>query len=136
MQRALQYNLRSRKKKQQLVMGWFGSSGDDKSKKAVSSTTSAYESASHFGGNSGDFTTSSSFGSNAGGDFQDQILQLSQQAMVQALMFKLTERGFEQCVAKPSSSLSSSEQSCMKAVTSKYMESSTFIMQRLQAQQK
>ena len=40
-------------------------------------------------------------------DFQDQILQLSQQAMVQALMFKLTERGFEQCVAKPSSSLSS-----------------------------
>ena len=115
-------------------MGWFGSS-DTTSKDSSSSSSSAYDSASNFGGDTSDFSApSASFG--GGGDFQDQILQLSQQAMVQALMFKLTERGFEQCVSKPGSSLSSSEQSCIRAVTSKYMESSAYIMQRLQRQQK
>lgn len=119
-------------------MGWFGSSDDDKSKSS-SSSSSSYDSVSSFGGDSGDFAApggSFAGGGVGGGDFQDQAVQLSQQAMIQALMFKLTERGFEQCVSKPSSSLSSSEQSCIKALTSKYMESSAYIMQRLQRQQK
>lgn len=118
-------------------MGWFGSSEVDSSKESSLSSYSSsasFDNVSNFDGDSSLTAIGGSFG--VGGDFQDQIVQLSQQAMVQALMFKLTERGFEHCVVKPTSSLSSSEQSCMKALTSKYMESSAYIMQRIQRQQK
>ena len=56
-----------------------------------------------------------------------------QKAMVQAVVFKLTDIAFDECVPKPSSSLSSSEQSCISSIVGKYVESSQLIVGRLGA---
>ena len=56
-----------------------------------------------------------------------------QKAMVQAVVFKLTDLAFDQCVPKPSSSLSSSEQSCISSVVGKYFETSQLIVGRFSA---
>ena len=56
-----------------------------------------------------------------------------QKAMIQAVVFKLTDLAFDQCVPKPSSSLSSSEQSCISSVVGKYFETSQLIVGRFSA---
>ncbi len=56
-----------------------------------------------------------------------------QKAMIQAIVFKLTDLAFDQCVPKPSSSLSSSEQSCISSVVGKYFETSQLIVGRFSA---
>ena len=48
--------------------------------------------------------------------FEQELMQEQQKAVIQAVMFKLTEAAFDSCVTKPSSSLSYSEQSCISAV--------------------
>lgn len=58
-----------------------------------------------------------------------------QKALVQAIMFKLTETAFESCVTKPSSSLSSSEQSCITAVVTKYLDASEFVVRKMSQKQ-
>jgi hypothetical protein len=116
-----------------VTMGWFGSSGEDKSE----SVSSSYDP----GGNSG-FADVGSSGSapqpriSAGGFEQDLAME-QQKAMVQAVMGRLTEMSFEACVSKPSTSLSSSEKSCIQAVTSKYLDASEFTVGRFsQSQQR
>jgi hypothetical protein len=93
------------------------------------------------GGNSG-FADVGSSGSapqpriSAGGFEQDLAME-QQKAMVQAVMGRLTEMSFEACVSKPSTSLSSSEKSCIQAVTSKYLDASEFTVGRFsQSQQR
>ena len=44
---------------------------------------------------------------------------------------KLTAMAFDSCVNKPSSSLSSSEQSCIAAVTGKYMDTTELIVAKM-----
>ena len=56
-----------------------------------------------------------------------------QKAMIQAIVFKLTDLAFDQCVPKPSSSLSSSEQSCISSVVGKYFETSQLVVGRFSA---
>ena len=56
-----------------------------------------------------------------------------QKAMIQAVVFKLTNLAFDQCVPKPSSSLSSSEQSCISSVVGKYFETSQLVVGRFSA---
>jgi mitochondrial import inner membrane translocase subunit TIM13 len=108
-------------------MGWFGSSDDEK-------PTSTY-SESSFGAPSGEFSAPSSFQSGGGGglggtgNFEQDVMMEQQQALVKAAMFKLTELSFEKCVKKPSSSLSSSEQSCISSVVTKYLEASQMVTQ-------
>jgi hypothetical protein len=58
--------------------------------------------------------TSSASSSSA--SFEQELMQEQQKAVIQAVMFKLTEAAFDSCVTKPSSSLSYSEQSCISAV--------------------
>ena len=61
------------------------------------------------------------------------LVQEQQRALVQAIMFKLTDLSFDMCVPKPSSSLSSSEKSCINAVATKYLESSQFVVSAMSA---
>ncbi len=77
------------------------------------------------------FPSSSSGGGDSGGNFQQIMMQEQQKALIQAVMFKLTEISFEQCVPKPSSSLSSGESNCIHAVVTKYLESAEFVAQAL-----
>jgi hypothetical protein len=68
-------------------------------------------------------------------NFEEQVQLLQQQAMLQTLMVKLSDTAFEACVTKPSSSLSSSETSCITSVVSKYFEASQLIVGKLQNQE-
>ena len=47
----------------------------------------------------------------------------------------MTQIAFDKCVNKPDTSLSSSEQLCIHAVTGKYLDGSEFVIKRLQKMQ-
>ena len=125
-------------------MSWFGLGGggdkNDSNKKSSSSyDTSSFDSSSFdtsssssMGGGSNSGLGSS--GGSSGVDLQQELVQLQQSAMVQAVMFKLTEMSFENCVTKPGPSLTSSEQSCINAVVKKYLDTSEFTTGRLRDQ--
>jgi mitochondrial import inner membrane translocase subunit TIM13 len=115
--------------------GFGGGKGEDSNKKP---STSAYDTglSSGFGDDHGtEFASpSSSFGaaSSAGaGSLEQELVMEQQKALVQAIMFKLTETAFEQCISKPSSSLSSSEQNCITAVVTKYLDTSELVVARM-----
>lgn len=76
------------------------------------------------------FSSSNALGSS----FQDALALEQQKAMVQAVVFKLTDLAFDECVPKPSRSLSSSEQTCVQAVVGKFLETSEIVVGRLTAQ--
>lgn len=129
-------------------MSWFGFGGgsDDKKNDKKNSydfdTSSSFDtslsspsssSPSSFGGYG---SSSSSIGNSptSSVDLQQELMQLQQSAMVQAVMFKLTEMAFEKCVTAPGSSLTSSEQSCINAVVKKYLDASEFTTGKLRDQ--
>eukprot|EP00603_Paraphysomonas_imperforata_P016102 CAMPEP_0114466724 /NCGR_PEP_ID=MMETSP0104-20121206/9230_1 /TAXON_ID=37642 ORGANISM="Paraphysomonas imperforata, Strain PA2" /NCGR_SAMPLE_ID=MMETSP0104 /ASSEMBLY_ACC=CAM_ASM_000202 /LENGTH=132 /DNA_ID=CAMNT_0001640119 /DNA_START=53 /DNA_END=451 /DNA_ORIENTATION=+ len=131
-------------------MSWFGLGGggsDDKS-------SSSYESTSSYPESSFDNSASQSFDNSASqsfpqqqqsyapsvgggaGDIQQELMMAQQQAMVKQVMFKLTDTSFNKCVSKPSSSLSSSESSCIKATVNKYLEASEYLVGKMSQQQR
>ena len=128
-------------------MSWFGFGGGDKKDDKKSNS---YDTGSSFDSTSFDNSSSSSslgrggFGSSgssigssgtpSGADLQQELMQLQQSAMVQAVMFKLTEMAFDSCVTKPGPSLTSSEQSCVNAVVKKYLDTSEFTTGKLRDQ--
>ncbi len=123
-------------------MSWFGFGGS--SKKPDENTSSHYSSSddSHFGSSNTDFVAPSSApsadfsGAGAGGgSFEQELMMEQQKALIQAVMFKLTDLSFETCVTKPGSSLSSSEQSCITAVVGKYLDTSELVVARFQGSQ-
>jgi hypothetical protein len=67
-----------------------------------------------------------------GGNFEQELMMEQQRIMVQAVMFKLTDLSFDTCVTKPSTSLSSSETSCISATVGKYLDASEIIVGRFQ----
>lgn len=54
-----------------------------------------------------------------------------QKAQMQAIVSRLTELAFTKCVQKPSTALSSSEESCINATVLKYFDTSEFVLGRL-----
>lgn len=48
------------------------------------------------------------------GQLEELVMAEQQKALVQSVIARLTEMAFENCVAKPASALSSSEQGCIK----------------------
>ena len=74
-------------------------------------------------------------GSMGGGSFEQELAMEQQKAIIQAVMFKLTEASFDACVTKPASSLSRGEQSCISAVVGKYLDTSELVASRLQGGQ-
>ena len=127
-------------------MSWFGLGGGG-SDDSDSDKSSSYGSGSSFPETSFDNSPSSSFDNNpssfsapsSGGgasDMQQELMMAQQQAMIKQVMFKLTDSAFQKCVSSPSSSLSSSESSCIKAVVSKYLEASEFLVGKMSQQQR
>jgi len=94
-------------------MSWWGSGSSDKDSSSSPSNNS-YDTSSSFGSEpSTQFAAPSS-----SNNLQEQLQLEQQKAMIQTVMLKLTDIGFEQCVSKPSSSLSSSEVGCINSVVS------------------
>ena len=127
-------------------MSWFGLGGGG-SDDSDSDKSSSYGSGSSFTETSFDNSPSSSFDNNpssfsapssggGAGDMQQELMMAQQQAMIKQVMFKLTDSAFQKCVSSPSSSLSSSESSCIKAVVSKYLEASEFLVGKMSQQQR
>lgn len=113
-------------------MSWFGgggsSSDDNKSSFDEGAKFSSGDYGSPLGGGAGGRTGGMPAG--AGGSFEQELAMEQQKAMVQAVMFKMTEMSFDKCITKPSTSLSSSEKSCIKSVVTKYLDSSEFVIGR------
>lgn len=63
-------------------------------------------------------------------------MQVEQQrAQMQAIVSRLSDLAFTKCVQKPSSALSSSEESCINATVFKYFDTSEFVLGRLMKSQ-
>jgi hypothetical protein len=118
---------------------WGGGSKKGEDPKEDSSSFSP-ETSNSFGSSGGDFSAPSqsfsapSAGVSAGGgmgSFKEEVMAAQQNAMIQSVMLKLTDLAFEECVKKPSSSLSYSERACIKAVSTKYSDTSVFVVQNV-----
>ena len=109
-------------------MSWFGSGGNDKAK---GDSDSSYNPAQTYDSPVDNFAGSSLGSSGAPSGIEQEFLLEQQKMLVQAVMFKLTESAFQKCVTSPSSSLSSTESSCIKAVVTKYLDTSELILKRL-----
>ena len=138
-------------KKAEEIMSWFfGGSGKDNDKKDESTFSSSTSNIDGFGSGGFDSAPSTTFGNDVGSSsglggglggqkldsFQQELIAEQQKAVIQAVMFKLTDVAFDQCVPKPSSSLSSSEQSCIAATVGKYLETTELIVGRFQGEQR
>jgi hypothetical protein len=117
-------------------MSWFFGGGNDDKKDSSSSAPVNVDSYS-----SSDFSSSSSNTFDSGnfsapgrssGNFEQELMMEQQKIMIQAVMMKLTETAFDTCITKPSSSLSSSEQSCIGSVVGKYLDTSELVVSRFQ----
>jgi len=120
-------------------MSWFGLGGSSEKERGQSSSASD-SSFSEPAIDTSNFSQPSSFSTpsrpvSGGNSLQEELMMEQQRALIQAIMFKLTEMSFDSCVTKPSSSLSSSESACISAVTGKYLETSAFILGKLNGQQ-
>lgn len=121
-------------------MSWFGlggGSGGEKKTGSASSTSGSGFDSGGFDDSGTDFAAprQSFGGGGGGGSLENELMMEQQKALVQAIMFKLTETAFESCVTKPSSSLSSSEQSCITAVVTKYLDASEFVVRKMSQKQ-
>ena len=116
-------------------MSWFGfGGGGDKPPSSSGSGSSSFNTSSFPGDDTARNFSSPSMGSSAvgGGDaFQNEVMQFQQAQMAQLVVTKLTDVAFKKCVTRPSTSLSSSEKSCIQAQVGKFIESSQFVVQGL-----
>lgn len=119
-------------------MSWFGFGGNKK-EEPTPSYSSSYDEPTPFQDTTNFASPSTSYspsvGSSSQSSFVAELQQEQQKLMVQGVVMKLTAMAFDSCVNKPSSSLSSSEQSCIAAVTGKYMDTTEFIVAKMYNQQ-
>lgn len=118
-------------------MSWFfGGGNDDKKDSSSSAPVSNIDSysSSDFSGSSSSSFDSGNFAApgRSSGSFEQELMMEQQKIMIQAVMMKLTETAFDTCITKPSSSLSSSEQSCIASVVGKYLDTSELVVSRFQ----
>ena len=94
-------------------MSWFGGGGSGGSKSDSNSGSSYQPESSYqdqgFAGQQESFAAPRSAGGTSAESFQQELLMEQQKALIQAVMFKLTETAFKKCVTSPSTSLSSSK---------------------------
>ena len=55
---------------------------------------------------------------------------MQQSEMVRSIVMSLSNMAFENCVSKPSTSLSSSEANCIKSTVYKYLDTNEFVAGR------
>lgn len=117
-------------------MSWFGFGGSGKKEEP---STSSYDDSfpndpsSSFTNDFSSPSAASSVSSQGGlpSGFEERMIREQQQLIAQQLVSKLTDIAFDQCISKPSSSLSSSEQSCIASIVTKYIEGSQLIINRV-----
>ncbi|GJQ09786.1 hypothetical protein GpartN1_g1577.t1 [Galdieria partita] len=68
-------------------------------------------------------------------EFQTFIEQENQKAAIQAAISKLTETCWDKCIGKPGSKLDRAESECIANCAERFLDSSSFIMQRLMKKQ-
>jgi hypothetical protein len=114
-------------------MSWFGLGGGASTKKDEKATEvhDLNQSSPSFSQNNTIDVGSPSNGITNKSKFEQDIIAEQEKVLVQAVIFKLTEISFEKCVTKPSSQLSSAERNCIAAVTTKYLETSQFVVNGL-----
>eukprot|EP00903_Cladosiphon_okamuranus_P005877 g5813.t1 len=106
---------------------------------SFSADTSAFEGSTNFA--SGPPSRGGAGGLGEGGgaagmaDLQAAMQVEQQKAQMQAIVSRLSDLAFTNCVQKPSSSLSSSEESCINATVFKYFDTSEFVLGRLMKSQ-
>ncbi len=123
------------------TMSWWGSS--KKTESTATATDSSLNQPETISGsdNFADNQISTRYGettSQGHTKFEEKVLAEQQNAMVQAILLRLTEVSFEKCVAKPTSSLTAVETECIRSVAKKYLETSQFVdsgLSQLQRQQ-
>ena len=96
------------------IMSWFGGGGGGGGSKSDSNGGGSYQPESSyqdqgFVGQQESFAAPRSAGGTSAESFQQELLMEQQKALIQAVMFKLTETAFKKCVTSPSTSLSSSK---------------------------
>ena len=67
---------------------------------------------------------------------QNFIQQEQQNAVIRQAINRLSEQCFEMCVDRPGSSLSSSEASCLSQCAARYLDTSQFMVSRMQQKAK
>jgi hypothetical protein len=125
-------------------MSWFGFGGGDKKPEDSASRQSAYDDNNQFPGDpmAGQSMSSGSSATSGMGEvggrsldpFQKEVLQVQASMQTQMIVHKLTNLAFEGCITKPSSSLSSSERSCIASKVGKYFDTAEFVMRGLSGQ--
>ena len=113
-------------------MGWFGGSSSNDEPKVSDFSSSDEPSFSPGLDVSAAPSAPSGMGASS---LQAFAAEQQQKALIQGVVSKLTQLAFDKCVSKPDTSLSSSEQSCIQAVTGKYLDGSEFVLGRLAKQQ-
>lgn len=118
-------------------MSWFFGGSNDKKPESDSFSTGTMKiddfDSGNFAGSSSTSSGMASSGMGSAGSFEQQVMLEQQKIAIQAVVLKLTDVAYETCIPKPSSSLSSSEQSCIHAVVGKYLDTSELIVGRFQA---
>jgi hypothetical protein len=118
-------------------MSWFGFGGAPKDDKPTAPLKidefDARSQAPTFDSSEHNFASSAGMGGGmGGGSFEQQVAMEQQRAMVQAVVMKLTESAFDNCISKPSSSMSYNERTCIGATVGKYLDTSELIVGRMQ----
>jgi hypothetical protein len=121
-------------------MSWFGFGGSnnksntsstEKNESAISNEYNSFNSDELQEPTESNLSSSLNPGSSEYSKFEQQVLAEQQRALVQAVMFKLTEISFQKCVLKPSNNLTGSERACIQATATKYLETSQFVINGL-----
>jgi|LauGreSuBDMM15SN_2_FD.fasta_scaffold763781_1 hypothetical protein len=110
-------------------MSWWGggSNSNSNSSSSSSSDKTSYNPSSY---DTGSFSQEDNSPMASSGSIEQQVQLLQQQQMVQMLIGKLTDLSFQQCVTRPSSNLSSSEEACIKFVTKKYIHTTEMVVSK------
>ena len=67
--------------------------------------------------------------------FQQALMQEQQRAMIMEAVRKITNVAFDKCIQKPDSSLSSRQATCIAQTTTSYLESSSFLANKIMNKQ-
>ena len=111
-------------------MSWFGFGGSSAPNKKEKGNLEVHDQPPSFPLENNDTKNPSGVGNNQS-KFEQDVYAEQEKVLVQAVIFKLTELSFEQCVTKPTSQLSTAERNCISAVTTKYLETSQFVVSGL-----
>mmetsp|Transcript_21884 Transcript_21884/g.19921 ORF Transcript_21884/g.19921 Transcript_21884/m.19921 type:complete len:121 (+) Transcript_21884:109-471(+) len=118
-------------------MSWFGLGGNN-NKNTTESKTLTNDKIDYTNSSSDiEFSQPSSLSQNdnlpslSTKNLEKEYAKEQEKLMVQVLMLKLADVSFDRCISNPSTSLSSTEKSCVNSIVNKYFESTEFVVGKL-----